>query len=501
MMKWTRRKITDMINDNTIPTGLSARNDKLYYRRLQIVPQEDIDKVLTNLYDDPKYSVNSRDRFYEATKNQYLGISRRRVQEFLSHQEAYQIHLPIKKVKIVAPIITTHTNQRWQIDLIDLSNKNFPFWNDGMKWVLTIVDLFSKYAWAYPLKDKRAYSTAKVIRAHLATNDNPSVIQADNGGEFDAQFSEVLREYKIKFVRSQPYKPHSQGAIEAFNKTLKRRLFHWMSIYKTKTWVDLLPEVLDGYNNTKHSTTGYTPAKIHYEYTNKIVAERIATKGRARMSPAQPLLKVGDRVRVSNWTRKDQRKRKTFDKSYTPNWSLSIFTVSKISKPDIGREQYRLQDGEGKRVNQVYYREELQKIDKVQTATGKRPKRYDNKPLREDQIREQADRRRRGELIVPMRVPEFTALQERAAGARSAAARVTNQLPGDIRNLIGKRVEVFWQRYQMWLPGTVVRYVPLRRQFVVRYDWLVDQGEEDPELYETLTGPRPERWRLLDSEE
>jgi len=275
---------------------LTVKNNKLYYDGKPVVKTKDVDTVLTELYIDPVTSVNSRDRFYEAVLDNYVGISRRRVQLFLTLQESYQLHLPVRKRRIVKPILTSRVLQRIQCDTIDMSKKNLPFWNDNYKYCLTAVDLFSKYAWVYPLKRYTSSQVATAISHIFNTVGIPSILQTDNGVEFLDAVQILLRKYSVKHVRSLPYKSQSQGAIEAFNKTFKRRIYHWLSIYNTKTWIDIVPKVLEGYNNTKHSTTGYTPYQVFYSDDPDLISdvqERISVKGKNRItvSPLPPLKK------------------------------------------------------------------------------------------------------------------------------------------------------------------------------------------------------------------
>ena len=243
---------------------LTLQHQRLYYKGRLLVPTDRVDEVLTQLYRDPSTSVNSRDRFYETVAERYAGISRRRVQKFLLSQESYQLHLPVRRRRVVKPIIVTHVNQRWQVDTTYMP-AHLAFWNDGYRYILTVVDLYSKHAWAFPMKRYTSATVASHLRSLFDTVAVPSVLQTDRGVEFQEAVQRLIQRYPgLRHVQSLPYRPTSQGAVESFNKTLKRRLFHWLDIYHTKTWVDLLPKVLEGYNSTRHSTTGYKPYQVYY---------------------------------------------------------------------------------------------------------------------------------------------------------------------------------------------------------------------------------------------
>ena len=80
-------------------------NGNIIHDNKLLIPENKIDEVLTKLYRDPVTSINSRDKLYEIVSDRYVGISRRAVQDFLLKQEAYQIHLPSIKHKVVKPIV------------------------------------------------------------------------------------------------------------------------------------------------------------------------------------------------------------------------------------------------------------------------------------------------------------------------------------------------------------------------------------------------------------
>ena len=106
---------------------------------------------------------------------------------FLKNQESWQLHAPVHKQAVVMPIVTSERDARWQADLVDfqsLSQKN-----GGFSWILTVIDTFTKYAWAEPMKDKTAKSVVSVMknilqRAWKDFKSKPRLIHSDNGMEF-----------------------------------------------------------------------------------------------------------------------------------------------------------------------------------------------------------------------------------------------------------------------------------------------------------------------------
>jgi len=90
----------------------------------------------------------------------FVGISQRRVMEFLQNQESYQLQFREKKKRVTTPLLLiSEVNGHWQMDLINLQKYN----ERGYKWILTTVDVFSKYLWARPLKNKTAEEVKEAL--------------------------------------------------------------------------------------------------------------------------------------------------------------------------------------------------------------------------------------------------------------------------------------------------------------------------------------------------
>ena len=115
------------------------------------------------LYQDPKFSgsFSGQNRFYKTLrKNNHL-VSRKTVGEVLKATDSYTLHKPTRKPTLYRRIYTKGIDYLYQCDLVDLSSlKNE---NDGFKWIITIIDTFSKKAWAFKMKRKTASSIVEVM--------------------------------------------------------------------------------------------------------------------------------------------------------------------------------------------------------------------------------------------------------------------------------------------------------------------------------------------------
>ncbi len=211
------------------------------------------------------------------------------------------------RASTIRQITAYEFQERLQVDLVDMSK--YAWENNGFKWIITIVDVYSKLAWATPLKNKTANTVAKAIRPILEQY-GPKYLQSDNGKEFsNDQMTALCEELEVKQIYGSPYNPQSQGQVERFNRTLKNFIFRQFTLYKTTVWVDALKTFVDQYNNTIHEATGAKP-NSHTRNKEPRLPEVIKMKGLE--------LKVGDKVRLSLRTSTKYRKNR-FQRHYTPN--------------------------------------------------------------------------------------------------------------------------------------------------------------------------------------
>jgi transposase InsO family protein len=202
-------------------------------------------------------------------KSKFIGISRTDVQNFLNNDEVHQLYKPIHKLKPLP--VPSRPNLYWKMDLIDMGHE-LKHDNLGFQYILTVIDIFSKYAWAKYLKSKHAKSVVKALKEILNNQHVPRIIQSDNGLEFKtALMRKLLNKFHIKQIFSLPYRPQSQGCIERFNDIIKRMMYAQMDRYKTKVWADILPILIENYNTVTHSSTKYTPSLLHFTDDSEII--------------------------------------------------------------------------------------------------------------------------------------------------------------------------------------------------------------------------------------
>ena len=342
----------------------------VHYKALRVVPFEEVGQVLAELSRDPR-TGGSRDRLFERASERFVGVSRRACMAWLRDQEVWQLRQPSFAPAIRQPIVSTRPFQRTQADLVDMRSWN-PGLNNDTHYLLTAIDTFTKQAWAVPLRNKEGASVARAFDESVLANADqaPSVVQTDRGSEFvSGEFEAVLRRHDVKHVFSRAFTPQSQGQIERWHGTLKGMLRTHMAHFKgSRRWVDVLPLVLEGYNTSRHTTTGFSPYQLleafrrkksqadggedaaEAEETLEKAAQRIRQRAVKSMRPRrgrQPTraLEVGEDVRIKLRNTDSSR----FGR-HDPVWSERIFRITSVSKPEGGLSlpQYRLEGHEGR---------------------------------------------------------------------------------------------------------------------------------------------------------
>ena len=254
---------------------------------------------------------------------------------------ADELHKPIIRKFNKRKAYSQFKGNIWGVDLADMQSLSRK--NKGIKYLLCVIDLYSKYAFVISLKDKKGISIVnafdKIIKQ---SNRKPNKIWVDQGGEFyNNIFEKWLSDNDINM-----YSTHNEGksvVAERFIRTLKNKLYKHMTATGKNVYYDVLDDVVDKYNNTKHSTIKMKPIDVK---NNKRVYIDEHNEKDSRF-------KVGDRVRISKF-------KNIFAKGYTPNWSSEIFIVDKIN--DTVPYTYNLKDLNDEEIVGSFYDKELQNI-------------------------------------------------------------------------------------------------------------------------------------------
>ena len=187
----------------------------------------------------------------------------RDVERWLSTQDAYTLHKPVRRHFKRRCVVVGGPNQQWQADLVDMSRLKTA--NDGTTFLLTVIDVFSKRAWCISLKSKSAASLVAAFRRLLndVNNNRPTTLQTDKGSEFlNRPLQRLLKEYGVHHFAT-----HNEetkvSVVERFNRSLKTRMWRYFTKKQTIRYVDALQDFVRSYNDSYHRSIGMAPSAVN----------------------------------------------------------------------------------------------------------------------------------------------------------------------------------------------------------------------------------------------
>ena len=276
-----------------------------------------------------------------------------------NQQLAEEFHKPIIRKFEKRKVHAAFKDNIWGADLADM--QLLSKYNKGIRFLLGVIDIFSKYAWVIPLKDKKGVSILKAFQSILKqSNRKPNKIWADKGSEFyNASFKKWLQDNDIVM-----YSTNNEGksvVAERFIRTLKSKIYKYMTSVSKNVYIDKLDDIVNEYNNTYHTIIKTKPIDVK---DNTYINTDKETNDKDRK------FKVGDRVRISKY-------KNIFAKGYTPNWSEEVFVIKKVKNTVPWTSV--INDLNGEEIMGTFYEKELQKTNQEEFRIEKVIKRKGDK--------------------------------------------------------------------------------------------------------------------------
>lgn len=220
--------------------------------------------------------------------------------------------------------------------------------NKGFKYILVVIDCFSKYLWTRAVKSKNASDITNAMADIFKKSKRiPKNIITDQGREYyNSNFQNLMKKHNINHYST--FSVLKASIAERVIRTIKEKLFKLFTLNGNHKWLDLLEQVTNTYNNTKHRTIGMKPINVNKNNEQDILKSKyshLKVVGKQKF-------KVGDVVRISKF-------KHIFQKGYTPNWTTELFKIVKvkITNPTT----YLLEDLQGQPISGGFYETELQK--------------------------------------------------------------------------------------------------------------------------------------------
>ena len=238
----------------------------------------------------------------------------------------------------------------WEADLAfvqDVAKEN-----DGVNYLLVVIDVFSKYVWVRPMKNKTAHCLLDAFDSILSEGRKPEKLRTDKGTEFlNESFQQYLKKKNIHFytANNEP----KASVVERVNRTLKSKLYRNFTAVNSLRYIDVLQDLVDSYNNTFYRSIGRAPATVSLLNVGTV---RRKLYGKMNSTALKKLkFRVGDHVRLS-------LRKRLFKKGYKMNWTEEIFQITRqLSRTPVVYTVH-VQDLLERLIEGTFYDEELQKV-------------------------------------------------------------------------------------------------------------------------------------------
>ena len=299
--------------------------------------------ILKRIYLDPSHpgSYGSSESLYKNAKKICNNISRNDVKSFLQSQDSYTLHGNVKKKYVKRPVLVNKPGHLLAADLADMGEELREI-NDNNRYILVLIDVYSRYVDAYTLKDKKGRTIASKLDHFFNVNYHSfKLLWTDEGLEFyNVHVSNVLSKHGVKLyhVFNRRFK---SAYSERFIRTLKSKIYKMFTQLNTKKYIDILPKIIEGYNSSPHRGLIWkTPKEVHcmkdsqqlkkleiaqykqkLKYYGKCIKKENLKSGISSSRFLQPSTYV--RLLID-------RAEGVFVKSYRPIYTIEIFEIYKV---------------------------------------------------------------------------------------------------------------------------------------------------------------------------
>ena len=272
-----------------------------------------------------------------------LGLGVKNDNKILSEE----LHKPKRKNYLRKNIIINHIDEIFAADLVEM--QKFSKINKGYRYLLTCIDMFSKYAFVIPLKDKKGITIKNALQ-NIFNKRIPKFLWTDDGKEFyNNQVNDLLEKNKIKLYSTNNSEIKS-SVIERFNRTFKYMMYKKFTENNNTIFYNIIDKLVNEYNDKYHRTIKMTPV----EASKKVNENKIKQIYNFEKTNKIAKFKIGDHVRIS-------LNKNIFEKSYETNWTEEIFAIDDIKYSNI--PYYNLKDLNDEKLDGTFYQEELQKTN------------------------------------------------------------------------------------------------------------------------------------------
>jgi len=308
---------------------------------------------------DPSHpaSFGNPQRLYQIVKKEgKYKISHSQIKKWIQKQESYSRNKGVKRNFQRGRVIVAGIDDQFDADLASLTY--YADDNDGYKYLLMVIDIFSHFGWVQPLKDKTSVQIVNAFDKILSDGRIPKRLRTDAAKDFTSdRFQKYVKGRNI--VHFVTHTEKQANYVERFIKTLKSKIYRYMVGKNTPRYIDVLQKIVDSYNKTWHSGIRSEPINVNKRNENQLWWQMYWPKEpydkKKKQHEIKYTFKVGDRVRTTYV-------RRHFQREYDSRWTGEIFKISRRFMRQ-GQPIYRLVDWYDRPLQGTFYQKELQKVE------------------------------------------------------------------------------------------------------------------------------------------
>jgi hypothetical protein len=282
-------------------------------------------------------------------------LTGKEAKEWLSNQNTYTLHKPVRRKFRRNKTYVRGIDDLWQADLVEMIP--FASENDNYRYILVVIDVFSKYLWVRPVLRKSGKNLKDALADIFKEGRVPKNLQSDQGLEFNNSLvSSLLDRNNVNYYVT--YSDKKSAVVERVNRTLKNKMWHYFTANSTRRYIDVLQDLVKSYLNSVHRSIGMKPIDVRKHHEAAIFKKLFGTG--TTLNEIKFVFKIGDTVRIA-------RKKDVFEKGYETNFSEELFKITEcvLRDPPV----YKIASLTGEPILGTFYKEELVRVPNPTTAT------------------------------------------------------------------------------------------------------------------------------------
>ena len=305
-------------------------------------------------------AYSSPGKLYKVLEKSHPGkFTKGFIRKWLDGIDAYSVQKQIRRQSKTTRVLVTTINEQFDADLTSVANISKD--NDGVQFLLFVIDDFSKFLWIRALKNKIATTVLKAIK-DVFKETVPKKLRTDKGSEFTNKlFKNYMQDIGVKFFTTENIA--KANIVERVQRTFKQILFRYLRHKRNYRYIDVLQDLVKNYNATPHRSLDYrAPRDVNKSNESEVWAHMYlrSPKQKSKVRRSNRVqnfkYKTGDLVRIAYI-------KHPFRRSYHQQYTTEIFQIHKRFRKQ-GIPVYKLKDWNGETISGLFYSSELNEVPK-----------------------------------------------------------------------------------------------------------------------------------------